>query len=244
MSRREAILAMGALGGSNYEKLADSVDCTHDCSPHPSSEIHLTGTSIMAVAFDGGVVMGADGRTTTGSYVSNRVTDKLDQVSDRIFVLRSGSAADTQAVGDIVKYYLNMHTSELDRQPSVHTAACMLRDLIFQNKDRLVAGMICGGWDPLEGGSVFDVCAYAGSLVKCPWAIGGSGSSYIYGLVDAKYRPGMGRQDCENLVASCLAHAMARDGSSGGPIHLVTIDKAGCERKYIPGDKLPFELKA
>jgi hypothetical protein len=31
---------------------------------------HSMGTSIMAVAFDGGVVMGADSRTSTGSYVA------------------------------------------------------------------------------------------------------------------------------------------------------------------------------
>lgn len=35
------------------------------------------GTSIMAVEFNGGVVMGADSRTTTGSYIANRVSDKI-----------------------------------------------------------------------------------------------------------------------------------------------------------------------
>lgn len=53
-------------------------------------------TSIMAVAFDGGVVVGADSRTTMGSFIANRVTDKLTYLSDRIYCCRSGSAADTQ----------------------------------------------------------------------------------------------------------------------------------------------------
>ena len=39
----------------------------------------------------------------------NRVTDKLTPVTDRIFCCRSGSAADTQAIADQVKYYLNLH---------------------------------------------------------------------------------------------------------------------------------------
>merc|ERR1712137_1254206 len=108
----------------------------------------------MAVPYKGGVVMGADCRTSTGNYVSNRVSDKLDQVGDRIFVLRSGSAADTQAVGDIVKYYLSIHETELGREPLVKTAAHMMRDLIYNYKDSLCAGMICGGWDPQEGGAV------------------------------------------------------------------------------------------
>jgi hypothetical protein len=33
----------------------------------------------------------------------------LDQVHDHIFCCRSGSAADTQAISDIVKYYLDLH---------------------------------------------------------------------------------------------------------------------------------------
>jgi ATP-dependent protease HslVU (ClpYQ) peptidase subunit len=50
----------------------------------------------MAVAFEGGVVVGADSRTTTGSYIANRVTDKLTYLHERIYCCRSGSAADTQ----------------------------------------------------------------------------------------------------------------------------------------------------
>ena len=39
---------------------------------------------------------------------ANRVTDKLTQVHDKIFCCRSGSAADTQAIADIVHYYLQL----------------------------------------------------------------------------------------------------------------------------------------
>ena len=66
-----------------------------------SGEVNL-GTSIMAINFKDGVILGADSRTTTGAYIANRVTDKLTQVHDTIWCCRSGSAADTQAVADIV----------------------------------------------------------------------------------------------------------------------------------------------
>ena len=69
-----------------------------------------TGTTIMAIPFNGGVVLGADSRVSTGTYVANRVSDKIAQISDHIFVCRSGSAADTQALTDYVKYYLNQLT--------------------------------------------------------------------------------------------------------------------------------------
>lgn len=71
---------------------------------------HSTGTSIMACEFDGGVVIGADSRTTTGAYIANRVTDKLTKITDHIYCCRSGSAADTQAIADIVKYHLSKYS--------------------------------------------------------------------------------------------------------------------------------------
>jgi len=43
------------------------------------------------------------------SYVANRVTDKLTKVTDKIYCCRSGSAADTQAIADIVAYELSVH---------------------------------------------------------------------------------------------------------------------------------------
>lgn len=79
--------------------------------PSTSGE-HMLGTTIMAVTYDGGVIVGADSRTSTGAYIANRVSDKLTKLHDRIYCCRSGSAADTQAVADIVKTYLQMHRSD------------------------------------------------------------------------------------------------------------------------------------
>jgi 20S proteasome alpha/beta subunit len=64
------------------------------------SEAPQTGTTIVAVSFKGGVVIGADGRVSTGTYISNRASNKIQQLTDNAFLLRSGSAADTQAIGD------------------------------------------------------------------------------------------------------------------------------------------------
>jgi len=65
-----------------------------------------TGTTIMAIPFEGGVVVGADSRVSTGTYIANRVSDKIAQLHDRIWCCRSGSAADTQALTDYVRFYL------------------------------------------------------------------------------------------------------------------------------------------
>jgi len=201
-----------------------------------------TGTSIMAVAYDGGVVIAADSRTSSGDYVSNRVSDKLTKVHERIYCARSGSAADTQALADIVSYYLDMHTIELEADPKVAVAAALFQDLIYQNKDRLLAGIIVGGWDKKHGGQVFSI-TLGGTMVKQPFCIGGSGSTYIYGLCDAEFRTGMTKLQCQTFVKKALSHAMARDGSSGGVIRMATIDATGVERTFVAGDKLPYQAE-
>merc|ERR1719210_2658676 len=106
-----------------------------------------TGTTIMAVAFDGGVVMGADTRTSTGDYVANRASRKISKVHDKIFVCRCGSAADTQALTGFVINYLGQHAVELGKLPTVNTAANLFKLIAYNNEDNLLAGMIIAGWD-------------------------------------------------------------------------------------------------
>ncbi|GAA6005246.1 hypothetical protein JCM10207_002912 [Rhodosporidiobolus poonsookiae] len=60
---------------SDYLAHASGSQTVPDLSRLKSGEMNL-GTSIMAVAFPGGVVIGADSRTTMGSYIANRVTDR------------------------------------------------------------------------------------------------------------------------------------------------------------------------
>jgi len=203
-----------------------------------SGELNL-GTTISAVAFEGGVIVAADSRTSSGSYVANRVTDKLTYLHDRIYCCRSGSAADTQAVADVVAYQLQMYAQVHGQDPPVAVAANMLQSICYSNKDQLSAGIICAGWDKETGPSVYNI-PLGGGLFKGPWAIGGSGSSYIYGYCDSNYREGMSRDECVEFLRNAVSLAMARDGSSGGTIRMVIITKEGTERIFVPGNELPY----
>ncbi|XP_063995761.1 proteasome subunit beta type-6 [Diachasmimorpha longicaudata] len=197
-----------------------------------------TGTSIMAVEFDGGVVIGADSRATTGAYISNRTADKLTKITDNIYCCRSGSAADTQAIADIVSYHLGFRQMELGTQPLVETAGKVFREMCYNYRDSLVAGVLVAGWDSQKGGQVYSI-PIGGMCVRQPISIGGSGSSYIYGYVDANYKPNMSKDECITLVINSLALAMSRDGSSGGVIRIGVITEQGVERRLIIGDDIP-----
>lgn len=197
-----------------------------------------TGTTIMAAEFNGGVVIGADSRTTMGVYIANRVSDKLTRLTNKIYCCRSGSAADTQAIADIVKYRLNLFEMENNEEPTVHAAANIFRDICYNYREQLSAGIICAGWDKRNGGQVYSI-PLGGMLSREPIAIGGSGSGYIYGFVDSTYRNDMTEEECTKFVLKAVSLAMSRDGSSGGCVRIGVIDKDGIRRKVFLGNELP-----
>ncbi|KAG7497246.1 proteasome subunit beta type-6-like [Solea senegalensis] len=214
------------------------VSAKNELVPEWASQEVSTGTTIMAVEYDGGVVIGADSRTTTGAYIANRVTDKLTQIHERIYCCRSGSAADTQAIADVVTYQLGFHSIELDEPPLVETAANLFKASCYRYREELTAGILVAGWDKRKGGQVYCV-PIGGMLVRQPVSVGGSGSTYIYGFMDSNYKPGMTKDKCMELTATALSLAMERDGSSGGVVRLASISEEGVERRVILGNELP-----
>ncbi|KAL9150377.1 hypothetical protein ABFS82_12G164500 [Erythranthe guttata] len=200
---------------------------------------HSMGTTIIGVTYDGGVVLGADSRTSTGMYVANRASDKITQLTDNVYVCRSGSAADSQIVSDYVRFYLHQHTIQLGQPSTVKVAANLVRLVAYGNKNMLQTGLIVGGWDKYEGGKIYGI-PLGGTVLDLPFTIGGSGSSYLYGFFDQVWKEGMTREEAEQLVVKAVSLAIARDGASGGVVRTVTINKDGVSRKFYPGDTLPL----
>uniref|UniRef100_A0A3B4AA85 Proteasome subunit beta n=1 Tax=Periophthalmus magnuspinnatus TaxID=409849 RepID=A0A3B4AA85_9GOBI len=196
----------------------------------------LCCTTILAIEFDGGVVLGSDSRVSAGASVVNRVMNKLSQLHDKIYCALSGSAADAQTIAEVVNYQLDVHSMEIGEDPQVRSAATLVRNISYKYKEELSAHLIVAGWDRRKGGQVY--ATLNGLLTRQPFAVGGSGSSYVYGFVDAEYRKGMSKEECQKFVVT-LSLAMNRDGSSGGVAYLVTIDEHCTEEKVILGNDLP-----
>lgn len=228
---------MAATMTSQMHKMYQKPDYS-DYMPDWMSSEASTGTTIMGAEYDGGVIIGADSRSTTGAYVANRVTNKVNRITDRVYCCNSGSSADTQAISRIVKYHLAFHEIELGQPTQVKVAANVFRELCYNYRDQLMAGFIIAGWDKREGGQLYSI-PLGGMCVRQPICIGGSGSTYIYGYVDSHFKPKMTKEECKEFVAKGLALAMSRDGSSGGVINLMDINEHSATRETLHGDKIP-----
>ncbi|EDO06547.1 Proteasome subunit family protein [Babesia bovis T2Bo] len=87
----EAGIAQECVSGSTA---AD--DRAHDIS---------MGTTIIAMIYRDGILLAADSRTSSGPIVVNRVARKITRILPNVFMLRSGSAADSQMLSVIVRYH-------------------------------------------------------------------------------------------------------------------------------------------
>ncbi|KAL1463477.1 hypothetical protein WDU94_015225 [Cyamophila willieti] len=168
-------------------------------------------------------MMGADTRTSLGTYVGNRESDKITKIADNIYCCRSGSSADTQAICNLVSYHMDLDVAdglrEMHEPPLVYRVATLFRDIFRDNEGNIKAAMIIAGWDKVKGSQVYALPSN-GVLSRQNCALGGSGSSYILGYVDKEWRSNMKREECMEFMKTALSLAIARDYASGGLVNV------------------------
>jgi 20S proteasome subunit beta 1 len=108
--------------------------------------------------------------------------------------------------------------------------------MCYTNKDSLSVGLILAGWDKSKGGEVYSI-PLGGSLHKQRYAIGGSGSTYIYGYCDANFKDNMSEEEAVLFVKGALSEAIKWDGSSGGIIRLMVLTENGADPKTFFPDE-------
>lgn len=197
------------------------------------------GTTILAMTYDGGVMLASDGRTSSSVYVANRVTDKIYPVTPNISACRCGTASDSQFLLQTIKNHMYQFAIEYGDKPPVKVAARLLQQYQYQYKKYLSCAFILAGVDNLEGPCIYE-CGLGGTILRSDIATNGSGSSYIHGFVDKNWKKGMTKQEAKEFLKTAVSLAMYRDNASGGSIRILDITKDGCTKEYFPYDELKF----
>lgn len=106
-------------------------------------------------------------------YVGNKVSDKLEPIHQRIYCQRYSSITHSSLPIDLEPHHTpaplldtsdttwkskrksewpdRLYRNELGNFPPVESAANVMREIIYSNKESLSASMICSGWDPYKG---------------------------------------------------------------------------------------------
>jgi len=85
--------------------------------------------------------------------------------------------------------------------------------------------LIIAGVDD-SGGHVYSLDA-AGGSIEDEYVSTGSGSPFVYGVLEDNFKAGITSTDGANLVIRAITAAMARDAASGDGIEVAIIDKKG-----------------
>eukprot|EP00494_Astrolonche_serrata_P002369 UN02375 len=104
-----------------------------------------TGTTIVGLVFADGVVLGADTRATEGPIVADKNCEKIHFMAPNIYCCGAGTAADTEAVTDMVSSQLQLHRYATSRESRVVTALTLLKTHLFNYQGHVSAALVLGG---------------------------------------------------------------------------------------------------
>ena len=197
-----------------------------------------TGTSTVGVTFNGGVVVGADHRATMGHFVANKSVQKLFRIADNLALTTAGLVGHAQALSRSLAAELALFELKRGTQMSVKGAATLTAN-ILGGRPHWVQLLIAGVDE--EGSHVYSIDSAGGSIPDVYCATG-SGSPYLYGVLEDKFREGMNRDEAVEVVARALLASAQRDAASGNGMDVCVITaKDGYQ--LIPQEELEALFK-
>ena len=179
-----------------------------------------TGTSTVGITYDGGVVVGADHRATMGHFIANKSVQKLFRISDNVALTTAGLVGHAQSLSRVLAAELKLFELKRDQPMTVKGAATLTAN-ILSGRPHYVQLLIVGIDD--SGPSVYSIDSAGGSIPDVYCATG-SGSPFMYGVLEDQYEDSMSRDDALALAAKSLLASAQRDAASGNGMDLAYIN--------------------
>lgn len=186
------------------------------------------GTTLVAIKYRGGVVVGADSRTSVSGYVSHRFAHKIAPLTDHTVLLRSGSAADTQQIAESARMTFLHRRYRCGIVPTVSQVAHWIRSTVYEESTEGVVSLLVAGFDPESLKSrIFSVSPSGALIEEKTFAVSGSGSTYVLGYLDHHVSGDLSENEAIELCQKAIELAIDRDGSSGGRFNIIVINGLG-----------------
>lgn len=207
----------------------------------PSEETYLKGTTTIGIVCKDGVVLATERRATAGSFIANKMTQKLFKIDNNIGVTVAGLVGDAQVLARYLRAEVALYRLRRSAPLSAEGAATLLANILSGNRMfPYYAWLILGGVDA-KGGHVFSVDP-AGGSIEDKYVSVGSGSTFAYGVLEEGYAQAITVNDAVDLAIRGLTVAMKRDSASGDGYIVHTITSK--EYKEFSEDEVNKRLKA
>jgi proteasome beta subunit len=200
------------------------------------------GTTIVAAAFAGGVVMAGDRRATSGNMIAQRDIEKVFRSDDYSCVGIAGAAGIGIELARLFQLELEHYEKLEGRTLSLEGKANRLAGIVRANLSLAMQGLVVvplfAGYDTEEGiGRIFSYDPTGGRYEEQRFYSIGSGSVFARGALKKLYSDGMDASDAILACMQALYDAADDDSATGGldmtrkiyPL-MVTVTADGFER--------------
>jgi len=206
------------------------------------------GTTIVAVSFDGGVVMAGDRRATMGNLIAHREIEKVYPADEYSCIGIAGTAGIAVELVRIFQVELEHYEKIEGALLSLDGKANRLSSMIRQNLGLAMQGLavvpLFAGYDlDRRVGRIFSYDVTGGRYEEHDHHSVGSGSVFARGSLKKRWRPGLDAAQAVSVAVEALFDAADDDSATGGPDQtrsiypvVATVTDAGYVR--VPEDEV------
>ena len=182
------------------------------------------GTTTLGLVFKDGIVAAAEHRATMGTLIAHKVAKKIFKIDDHMLLTTAGLVGDAQLLARFLRVEAELYKLEREEEMPVKGAATLMANILNQRKFYpYYVQLIIGGVDS-TGPHIFSLDP-AGGAIEDIYTTTGSGSPYVFGVLEDNYKENMELDEAINLAIRAMAAAMKRDAASGDGMDVVVITK-------------------
>jgi proteasome beta subunit len=180
------------------------------------------GTTIVALDFEGGVIMAGDRRSTAGNMIAQRDIEKVFRSDDFSCVGIAGVAGIALELVRLfqleLEHYEKLEGRTLSLEGKANRLAAFVRGNIGAAMQGLVVVPLFAGYDEETGkGRIFSYTVDGGRYEERKFHSIGSGSVFARGSLKKLYTEGMSEGDAITVCMQALYDAADDDSATGGP---------------------------
>ncbi|MEW2546494.1 proteasome subunit beta [Streptomyces sp. NPDC047002] len=180
------------------------------------------GTTIVAVAFPGGVVLAGDRRATMGNMIAQRDIEKVfpaDEYSAVGIAGTAGLAVEMVKLFQLeLEHFEKVEGAQLSLEGKANRLSTMIRSNLAMAMQGLAVVPVFAGYDVDRGkGRIFSYDVTGGRSEETGYSSTGSGSVFARGSLKKLYRDDLTEEQATTVVVQALYDAADDDSATGGP---------------------------
>lgn len=189
-------------------------------------DLKKTGTTTLGMVCKDGVILATERRATMGTMIAHKVTKKLFKIDDHLALTTAGLVGDVQVLARYLTAEAKLYRFNREMGMPVEAAATLMANILNQTKFfPYYVQLIIAGYDS-TGGHVYSLDA-AGGAIPDKYTATGSGSPYVFGVLEDYYRDDITIDEGIDIAIRALSAAMKRDSASGDGMDIAVITKDG-----------------